>query len=533
MASATRDAVGRATRRLHVVVLAAGRGTRMRSARPKVLQPILGQPLLDHVLRTANALAPDRITVVVGHQAGTVEAYLRQAWAPEQVGAERDVATQQPGDVHDVRSRGEPSQLLCCPVATVRQEPPRGTGHAVALALGIVPDDASVTRTDAASAGAVDASSRPTSESRVLVLYGDVPALRPSDVEGLLDDSDECAVLGAYQDDPTGYGRLLFDGDRLAAIVEERDATPEQRMIRWVNTGVLAANESALKDALTQILAQPPRNAAAEWYLTDVVAVLNRRSPGCVRWLRADEAWRADGVNDQLQRSALETRMRRATVAQWQREGLAVAAPDRVIVEGELAFGTDCVLGADVVIRGRVRLGDRVRVGQGVHLDDASIGDDATILPYSIVERAEVAAGASVGPFARLRPGARIGDGAKVGNFVEVKNATLETGAKVNHLSYVGDAEVGAHANLGAGTITCNYDGQRKSRTVIGAGAFVGSNTALVAPVTLGAGCTIAAGSVITETVPDHALAIGRARQVNKADWTPRHRRDHASAGDG
>lgn len=514
--------------RLHVVILAAGRGTRMNSARPKVLHPVLGTPMIVRVLKTAIELNPQKITVVVGFGSEQVREGVNTWW-------ENEVSVRLAQDSANAQ-RGVGSMAPLPTLDFALQNPPAGTGHAVAVALGeclstdsqTAVGQLSITTSqgitpDKRLAAAPDGALRHDSP-RVLVMYGDVPALTKDDLEPLLEMhaksvNHPCAILGMIKPDPTGYGRLMTNAaGGVTAIVEERDASPEQKQVNFVNTGILVAHRHDLRSALATIMATPPENAAKEWYLTDVVRLFAGDSGVPVATLA--KSWHAEGVNDQAQRSNLERRMMDEHIDQWQRDGLALDAPSRVTVEGDLMFGRDCRLGPDVVIRGTVRLGSGVTIGQGVHLENTTIGDDVTVLAYSILTSAVVGNHAQIGPHARLRPGSRIGTGARIGNFVEIKNANIGDRSKVNHLSYVGDATVGADCNLGAGTITCNYDGRAKYRTTIGDRAFIGSNTALVAPVSVGSGSVIGAGSVITENVPADALAVARSRQVTKAQWT-------------
>lgn len=432
------------------VVLAAGEGTRMKSAVPKVLHRIGGRPLIAHVLDSAVAAGVRDLAVVVGPNRDDVAA------------AARDVA---PG------------------ARIVVQHERRGTAHAV-LAARV-----------ALEAGAED----------VLILYGDVPLVRPETLTGMrrtLAAGADVVVLGFEADDPTGYGRLLMDGEQLLAIREQRDASPQERAVRLCNSGIMAL---AGRTALALLDAVDTNNAQGEFYLTDVVEIAVRRGARCaVVRTDADEVM---GVNDRAQLAAAEGQLQKRLRAAAHAGGVTLVAPETVVLAADTQFGRDvlvepfCVFGPGVVVE-----------------------DEAVIHAFSHLEGARVGRKASVGPFGRLRPGAQLGPGARIGNFVEIKSATVGAGAKVNHLSYVGDASVGAGANIGAGVITCNYDGFVKSRTEIGANAFIGSNSALVAPVTIGAGAYVASGSVITESVPADALALGRARQTVKEAWAARFR---------
>ncbi len=445
---------------LHVVVLAAGKGTRMRSRLPKVLQRLGGRPLIAHVLQRARALEPRSITVVVGHEADRVI---------------------QTTDADDLRF--------------VEQAVQNGTGHAVALAL---------------------ADQDPS--ERVVVLYGDVPLIPESDIKACLDAGAGLVILGAEVPDPTGYGRLVeHPPGHLERIVEERDADEAIRQIRRINTGILCAAAGDLQRWLAAGEAEANQRQG-EWYLTDVVAAARaERQPVALVLSSLPEA--VLGVNDRSQLAQQERQYQRARADDCLRDGLALADPARFDLRGELVFGQDCQVDANVILEGMVRLGDGVRIGPGCRLRDVTVGDDAVIDAYSLLESCEIGSGCRVGPFARLRPGARLEAGARVGNFVEMKNATLGPDAKANHLTYLGDATVGARSNIGAGTITCNYDGVNKHFTRIGADAFIGSNAALVAPVAVGDGATIGAGTVLTRDAPPGKLTLTRSPQETRPDW--------------
>ncbi|ABM63191.1 bifunctional UDP-N-acetylglucosamine diphosphorylase/glucosamine-1-phosphate N-acetyltransferase GlmU [Halorhodospira halophila] len=440
-----------------VVILAAGKGTRMRSAQPKVLQPLAGRPLLAHVLDTALALGPEQVHVVYGHGGDQVAA------------AHADY-----------------------PVYWVEQPRQLGTGHAVACALPQIPDD-----------------------HRVLVLYGDVPLVTPETLKPLLA-GDGLELLAARVPDPTGYGRIIRDDDgAVVAIVEEKDADPEQRRVDEVNTGLLAASAGDLRRWMAALSAD---NAQGEYYLTDAVAAA--RADGTpVRARFTSEAGEASGINDLVQLAEVEEAFQRRWARRLLQGGLRLVAPHRFTLRGAVRHGTDCAVDADCTLEGEVQLGHGVQVGQGVILRDCVIEDGAQVGPYTVVEQAHIGAGCRVGPFAHLRPGTVLEEGARVGNFVETKAARLGPGAKANHLTYVGDAEVGARANLGAGTITCNYDGAEKHRTQIGEDAFIGSGSQLVAPVQVGARATIGAGTTLTSDAPADALTVGRSRARTIPGW--------------
>ena len=452
---------------LSVVIMAAGKGTRMRSARPKVLHTLGGTSLLGHVVATAEALAPQRCVVVTGHGAEAVEA----AFA----GAER---------------------------VFVRQMPQLGTGHAVQQAVPALPDD-----------------------GITLVLNGDVPLIREGTLRALVDAcaGRRLALLTVDLANPFGYGRIVRgteagDADGIGAvqaIVEEKDATPLQRQVSEVYTGILAAPTAQLKQWLARLTNQ---NAQGEYYLTDVVA--HAVADGVeVCTASAKDETEVLGVNSPLQLADLERRLQRRHADALMEAGVRLADPARFDLRGTLACGMDVEIDVGCVFEGAVTLGDGARVGPHCVIRDADIAAGAVIHPFTHIEGAQVGAGALVGPFARLRPGATLGREVHIGNFVEVKNSTLANGAKANHLAYLGDATVGERVNYGAGSITANYDGAHKHRTTIGADVHVGSNCVLVAPVTIGDGATIGGGSTITKAVAPGSLAIGRARQVAFENW--------------
>jgi bifunctional UDP-N-acetylglucosamine pyrophosphorylase/glucosamine-1-phosphate N-acetyltransferase len=447
-------------RHLHVVVLAAGQGTRMRSSSPKVLHAIAGRPMLEHVVSTAMGLNPAAVHVVFGHG----------------------------GD--EVRRR-----LSHLDVIWVEQARQLGTGHAVAQAMPAVPDEATV-----------------------LVLYGDVPLIELTTLADTVRRAEDgaLAIISVHLDDPAGYGRILRQADgRVIGIVEHKDANAAQLAIHEGNTGILAADAASLRGWLAGLGSD---NAQGELYLTDVIAMAHGQGVP-IDTVHPGQVAEVLGVNDRVQLAALERIYQARCTAALMREGVSMADPARVDVRGRVRAGRDVWLDVNVVLEGEVELADGVRVGPNVLLRDCRIGADAQILANSVVEEAEVGAGARVGPFARLRPGAVLGESAHVGNFVEVKNTAMGRGSKANHLSYLGDSEIGNDVNVGAGTITCNYDGANKHRTVIGDGAFIGSGVELVAPVTVHAGATIGAGSTITSDAPPEQLTLTRARQTTIPHW--------------
>jgi bifunctional UDP-N-acetylglucosamine pyrophosphorylase / glucosamine-1-phosphate N-acetyltransferase len=450
---------------MNIVILAAGQGKRMRSALPKVLHPLAGAPLLAHVLRTARQTAhalgtPAHIVVVVGYGAEEVRA-----------------AFSDQADLH-----------------FVVQQPQLGTGHAVLQAAPLL---------------------RP--EAPTLVLYGDVPLVRVQTLQALVHGAgDHVAILSARPPDPRGYGRILRAASgAVEAIVEERDADAVQRRIDEVNTGILVAPTARLLEWL-KVLSNA--NAQGEYYLTDIVAIARRDAMPVGAVLAAD-AREMLGVNSKAQLAELERIAQRRIADELLEAGATLADPSRIDVRGVLAVGADVFIDVGCVFEGEVSLGEGVRVGPNCVLRNSIIGAHSVVHAFSHLDGARVGARALVGPFARLRPGAQLDDEVHIGNFVEVKAAHLERGAKANHLAYVGDARVGAQANIGAGTIFANYDGANKHRSEVGERAHVGSNTVLVAPVRVGAGATIGAGSVITREAPPEQLTVARARQVSIEGW--------------
>ncbi|GHB13905.1 bifunctional UDP-N-acetylglucosamine diphosphorylase/glucosamine-1-phosphate N-acetyltransferase GlmU [Salinicola rhizosphaerae] len=444
---------------LDVVILAAGQGTRMRSKTPKVLHPLAGRPLVKHVVDTAAGLDGAKLHVVVGHAGEAVRASL-----------------------------GERELTFC------EQAEQKGTGHAVAQAL--------------AGLG----------EGKVLVLYGDVPLIQAKTLESLLETVDEShmALLTVTLEDPTGYGRIVRgDKNAVTAIVEHKDADAGQRAIRECNTGIMAMTAAQLRRWLPELSAE---NAQGEYYLTDVIAMAVADGVE-VSVSQPTSPVEVEGVNDRRQLAALERAYQRRQAEQLMSAGVTLADPARFDLRGEVTVGRDIAIDINVILEGKVTLEDDVVIGPNCVIKDSVLRRGAAVKANSHLEGVEMGEGSDCGPFARLRPGTRLGAKAHVGNFVETKNAMLGEGVKAGHLSYLGDAEIGAGTNIGAGTITCNYDGANKHRTQIGEYVFVGSNSALVAPVTIGDRATIGAGSTITREVKDDDLALGRSRQVAKAGW--------------
>jgi bifunctional UDP-N-acetylglucosamine pyrophosphorylase / glucosamine-1-phosphate N-acetyltransferase len=446
---------------LSVVILAAGQGTRMRSSLPKVLHRLADRPLLGHVLDTARALDPARLIVVYGHGGDAVQARF-------------------PDD----------------DITWVHQPEQRGTGHAVSLALP--------------AAGAND---------RVLVLYGDVPLVRPETLSRLLaalDGGADLALMTTVLANPAGYGRILRDdAGRVLRIVEQKDASESERHVKEVNTGIMVATAGAFGQWLSQVTDD---NAQGEFYLTDCVALANAEGKR-VEASVAHDPVEVMGVNDKCQLAEQERAFQRRQAEALMHAGVTVLDPARLDIRGRVSVGADVTLDVNVVLQGNIELGEGATIGAGCVIIDSRIGPRVKVLPHSVIEGAVIGAGAQVGPFARIRPGTETAERARIGNFVESKNASIGEGAKINHLSYVGDADVGRDVNIGAGTITCNYDGANKHKTVIGDRAFIGSNTALVAPLTVGEGATIGAGTTLNSDAPPNELTVARAKARTIRGW--------------
>ncbi len=445
---------------LSIVILAAGQGKRMNSDLPKVLQPLAGRPLLGHVLDCAHRLAPSSTYVVYGHGGEQVRAAFPDA-----------------------------------SIQWVLQAEQKGTGHALLQAIPAIPDD-----------------------DLVLVLYGDVPLIHSDTLTQLIAQAGtrSLALLSVILSNPVGYGRVLRDNaHHVYRIVEQKEATRKEQGVQECNTGVMVAPAGALKRWLSGI---KNNNTQEEYYLTDIVAVAVRDG-FTVHALVAPTEAEVLGVNDKRQLAALESAYRQSQATALMSAGVTIIDPTRIDVRGEVSVGRDVTLDVNVVLEGQVQLGHRVIVGAGGLLKNVTIGDDTVLRPYSVLEQATVGAHCVVGPYARLRPGTTLADHAHVGNFVEIKNSTLGAGSKANHLSYVGDATVGQDVNIGAGTITCNYDGANKWPTTIEDGAFIGSGTMLVAPITVGKNATIAAGSTITQSTPPDQLTVERSEQKSLSHW--------------
>jgi bifunctional UDP-N-acetylglucosamine pyrophosphorylase/glucosamine-1-phosphate N-acetyltransferase len=445
---------------LHVVILAAGQGSRMKSALPKVLHRIAGKPMLHHVMDTARQLGAERIHGVIGHGADQVRAVT-------------------PAD--DVQWALQEQQL--------------GTGHAVAQALPNLPDDA-----------------------RVLILYGDVPLTRSETLEALVSrvSDQSIGLLTVTLDNPDGYGRILRnDQGAVTAIVEQKDATPDQKAVKEVNTGILAVTAGQLKAWIPSL---SDANAQGEYYLTDIIAMAAKAGIA-VEVAQPDTEYEVQGVNNRIQLAVLERWYQQQQAERLMTEGASLADPARVDVRGELTVGQDVLIDVNAVFEGKVTLDSGVSIGPNCVLRDCHIGANTRIEANCIIDGAIIGQRAQIGPFARLRPGTELADRTKVGNFVETKKARVGEGSKINHLSYVGDATLGRDVNVGAGTITCNYDGVNKHQTTIQDGVFVGSNASLVAPLTLGQNGTIGAGSTITRDVAADELSVARGKQRNIPNW--------------
>eukprot|EP01029_Cantina_marsupialis_P011511 TRINITY_DN2566_c0_g2_i11.p2 TRINITY_DN2566_c0_g2~~TRINITY_DN2566_c0_g2_i11.p2 ORF type:complete len:459 (-),score=44.34 TRINITY_DN2566_c0_g2_i11:4245-5621(-) len=449
----------RFTMKFSAVILAAGKGTRMYSNTPKVLHTLAGKPMVKHVIDTCNGLGAQNIHLVYGHGGDQMKATLAE---------------------ESVNWALQAEQL--------------GTGHAV----------------DQASAHFAD-------DEKVLVLYGDVPLISPETIENLLDAQPNggIALLTVVLDNPMGYGRIIRRNGPVVAIVEQKDATDEQKLIKEINTGVMVATGGDLKRWLSGLSND---NAQGEYYLTDVIAAAHDEGRA-VEAVHPVSPIEVEGVNDRSQLARLERAYQAEQADKLLKQGVMLRDPSRFDLRGELQCGMDVEIDTNVIIEGSVSIGDNVVIGTGCVLKDCEIDDNTVIRPYSVIEGATVGEDCTVGPFTRLRPGADMRNDSHVGNFVEVKNTRLGEGSKANHLTYLGDAEIGQRVNVGAGAITCNYDGANKFKTIIGDDVFVGSDSQLIAPVTIGNGATVGAGSTVTRDVSENELVISRAKERKIADW--------------
>ncbi len=444
---------------LAVAILAAGKGTRMKSSMPKVLHPLAHKPLVQHVIDTARSLDPSQIVVVYGHGGDQV----------------REVVTDA-----DLSWAEQAEQL--------------GTGHAVQQAMPHIKE-----------------------ADRVLVLYGDVPLTSAETLRELLEQAgDGMGLLTINLDDPSGYGRIVRDDKgAVERIVEQKDANANELAIQEVNTGIMVLPGEKLSGWLNGL---SNNNAQGEYYLTDLLAMAVNDGVS-IAVTQPEHQFEADGVNNKLQLAELERAYQRLQADRLMTEGVLLRDPNRFDLRGSLTHGTDCEIDINVIIEGNVTLGNNVKIGANVVLRNVSIGDNTVVVENCIFDDATVGADCTIGPFSRLRPGADLTGGAHIGNFVEIKKSVVGLGSKVNHLTYIGDSQIGAGVNIGAGTITCNYDGANKHTTVIGDNAFIGSNSALVAPVTIGKGATIGAGSVIRKDTSDDKLTLSGGKQVTISNW--------------
>ncbi|ASG64658.1 UDP-N-acetylglucosamine diphosphorylase/glucosamine-1-phosphate N-acetyltransferase [Idiomarina piscisalsi] len=446
--------------KLRVVILAAGKGTRMRSDLPKVLHKVANKPMVEHVIDTARSLKPEAVNLIYGH------------------GGEQLQQSIQGDDLTWVEQR---EQL--------------GTGHAVQQVIPFLNDD-----------------------EKVVILYGDVPLLSESTLIKLLTatQTTELGLLTMTLDDPTGYGRIVRNTDKqVTGIVEQKDASTEQLVIQEVNTGIMIADGAKLKSWLENL---SNNNAQKEYYLTDIVAMAAEQGV-TIATAQPDATYEVEGANNRQQLAQLERAFQRRKADELMTQGVTLIDPARFDCRGKLTVGNDVTFDINVVIEGDVTIGNNVTIEPNCVIKDAKIGDNTVVRANSHIEGATVAQNCKVGPFARLRPGAELADEAQVGNFVEMKKSRLGKGSKASHLTYLGDAQVGDYANIGAGTITCNYDGVNKFLTEIGNGAFIGSNSSLVAPVKIGNNATVGAGSVVTREVADQELAVARGKQRNISGW--------------
>ncbi|OUS24371.1 UDP-N-acetylglucosamine diphosphorylase/glucosamine-1-phosphate N-acetyltransferase [Gammaproteobacteria bacterium 45_16_T64] len=449
---------------LNVVILAAGKGTRMKSNLPKVLQPLAKKPLISHVVDTSFLVEASNVVIVYGHGGSLVKATIDYL---------------------------HPNK----PIRWVEQAEQLGTGHAVKVALPELKSD-----------------------SRTLILYGDVPLVSKETLQGFIAATGEqdCGLLTVDLDNPTGYGRIIRDAsDNVTAIVEEKDASEEQKKVTEANTGIMLVNSEHLQRWLPAL---GSANSQGEYYLTDIVKMASDEAVN-VKATMVKDPMEVEGVNDKLQLAKLERAYQLRQAYRLMQAGATIVDPERVDIRGSVSIGQDCFIDVNAVFEGTVTLGDNCQIGPNCFITNSKIGNNAVIKANTVIEDAVIGSEADIGPFARIRPGTVTEAGVKIGNFVETKKAHIQEGSKVNHLTYIGDAEIGKSVNIGAGTITCNYDGVNKHKTIIGDGAFIGSNTSLVAPITVGVGATVGAGSTVSRSAKEHALTVTRAKQLTLADW--------------
>ena len=444
---------------ISVIILAAGKGTRMRSSLPKVLQPLAGRPLLGHVIETAQKLQADNIITIYGHGGELVQ----HEFAKEQV-------------------------------QWVEQAEQLGTGHAVKVTLPVLAQD-----------------------GLSLILSGDVPCITTQTLQKLLDASQASGIglVTLTLPDASGYGRIVRENGQIQAIIEHKDASDEQRKIQEINTGIYCVSNAKLHQWLPKL---SNNNAQGEYYLTDIVAMAIQDGLE-VASVEPERAFEVEGVNDRVQLARLEREYQAFQAKQLMQQGVHLIDPSRFDLRGSLTVGQDVRIDINVIIEGNCEFGNNVEIGAGCIIKNTKIAAGTKVQPYSVFDSAIVGENTQIGPFARLRPGAKLANEVHIGNFVEVKNTSIGLGSKANHFTYLGDAEIGAGSNIGAGTITCNYDGANKFKTIIGDAAFIGSNSSLVAPVKIGNGATVGAGSVITHDVADNSLAFERSKQIAKEDY--------------
>ena len=444
---------------IHTIILAGGKGTRMLSQKAKVLQVLGGRTMLDHVMTTANKVT-DKISVVVGFDKEGVEEEIRE------IGINANIYLKK-------------EQI--------------GTADAVKVALNDINEN-----------------------EKILILYGDVPLIKEETLKKLCNQESDLSILTTNLENPTGYGRTLKDKENnVLGIIEEKDADLEQKKIKEIFTGILVAKGGILKKHIPEI---DDNNSAKEYYLTDLIGIAYKNGFKINTLSSSNEE--TSGANNRSEQEELEKTLRIMKSEDLLTNGATLLDKSRVDVRGEVKIGADCVIDINVIFEGHVELGDNVEIGANTILCDTKIGDDTKILPFSHIVASEIGAKCSIGPYARLREGSVIMDGARIGNFVETKKTRLGRDSKANHFTYLGDAEVGNEVNIGAGTITCNYDGKDKHKTNIGDNSFVGTNSSLVAPVTVGKNAYVGAGSTITKDIPDNALGVGRGKQKNKENWS-------------
>lgn len=443
---------------IHTIILAAGKGTRMNTNLPKVMQPLGGKTIISHVIDTAQKVS-DHITLVAGYKKEVLKQFIGASYPN---------------------------------VSSVDQEEQLGTGHAVKQASHLIAPN-----------------------QKILILYGDVPLISEATIQALISETTDCCLLSMLPDDPTPYGKVIKDSSGHAIkITEQKDASDEERKIPEVFTGIMTVKGEMLVTALDEI---NNNNAASEYYLTDLVEILSLKGVkiNCIQ-ANPDEVV---GANNKQELHQLESILRNMKSEQLLDQGITLMDASRVDLRGEVSAGKDCSIDVNVILEGKIALGENVTIKSNVILCDVTIGDNSVIEAFSHLSSAMVGSNCSIGPYARLREGSEIGNNAKIGNFVETKKTKLGEGAKANHLAYLGDADIGDNANIGAGTITCNYDGTNKHKTTVGENSFIGTNSSLVAPVNIGKGAYVGAGSVITKDVPDESLAVARGKQVIKEDW--------------